>query len=306
MEVSSHALDQGRVDGIDFKVGVFTNLTQDHLDYHTDLEAYFMAKAKLFSRLSAFSTAVINIDDPHGGRLMSMTKSKILSYGISARADVVASEIVLGFQTTRFVLNLQNDACVVQAHLIGRHNIYNMLAASAACHALGLGIEEIREGLENLPCVPGRLERVDCGQKFSLFVDYAHTDDALKNVLENIRAVRSSKIFLVFGCGGDRDKTKRSKMGSVASRLADFSIITNDNPRSEDPGEIAATIASGFEHQGYAIILDRRKAIQEAVSMAGDGDVVLIAGKGHENYQIVKGEKIVFDDCQVAREILSC
>jgi UDP-N-acetylmuramoyl-L-alanyl-D-glutamate--2,6-diaminopimelate ligase len=306
MEVSSHALDQGRVDGINFKVGIFTNLTQDHLDYHKDMEEYFLAKGRLFAMLSEHSTAVLNMDDVYGKRLAKKTSAKILSYGIKKEANVFATQIKLGIEKTRFVLTLQQDECAIQTSLIGVHNIYNILAAAAACRALGIDLEYIREGIENMPSVPGRVEPVDCGQKFSVFVDYAHTDDALKNVLENIRVVKSSKIILVFGCGGDRDKTKRVKMGKVASALADFSIITNDNPRSEDPQDIVSQIVSGFEHDNYLIILNRKEAIERALAMAHEGDVVLVAGKGHENYQILKDEVIPFDDRQVVREILSC
>jgi len=305
MEVSSHALDQGRVSGIDFKVGIFTNLTQDHLDYHKDMESYFLAKAKLFSMLSETSTAVLNMDDFFGKRLAQMTSARILTYGIKQRGDVSAAKIQLGIEKTRFVLTVQEDECEIAASLIGIHNIYNILAAAAACRALGIDLEHIREGIENMTCVPGRLEPVDCGQKFSIFVDYAHTDDALKNVLENLRAIKKSKIILVFGCGGDRDKTKRIKMGKVASELADFSIITNDNPRSENPEDIVSKIVAGFTHEHYLIILNRKEAIMRALQMAREGDVVLIAGKGHENYQILRNEVIDFDDRQVVREILS-
>ncbi|MFA6378963.1 MAG: UDP-N-acetylmuramoyl-L-alanyl-D-glutamate--2,6-diaminopimelate ligase [Candidatus Omnitrophota bacterium] len=306
MEVSSHALDQGRAEAVDFKVGVFTNLTQDHLDYHKDMEDYFLAKTKLFAMLSKASTAVLNIDDFYGKRLTEKTSANILSYGIKEKADVFATKINLGLEKTSFVLTMQQDECAIETSLIGMHNIYNILAACAACRALGIDLEHIREGIENMHCVPGRLEPVDCGQKFSVFVDYAHTDDALKNVLESIRAIKKSKIILVFGCGGDRDKEKRAKMGKVASELADFSIITNDNPRSENPEDIVNKIVTGFTHDHYFIILDRKEAIMRALGMAKGGDVVLIAGKGHENYQILKNEKIDFDDRQIVREILSC
>ena len=306
MEVSSHALDQGRVDGIPFKAGVFTNLTQDHLDYHKDMEDYFLAKAKLFTTLPSTSAAILNIDDPCGERLAQMTPARVLRYGIKGKADVSASGIKLGFEKTNFVLALRGDECAIQTRLIGMHNIYNILAAAGACHALGIDITSIREGIEEMSSVPGRLEAVDCGQKFSVFVDYAHTDDALKNVLENIRAVKPARIILVFGCGGDRDKGKRPKMGKVAAALADFAIITSDNPRSENPEDIVSAIAEGFDRNNYEIILDRRAAIARALAMAGKGDVVILAGKGHENYQILKDEVVAFDDRDVVREILSC
>lgn len=306
MEVSSHALDQGRVDGVDFRVGVFTNLTQDHLDYHRDMENYFLAKAKLFSSLSTTAVAVVNIDDAYGKRLMTLTKAKVLSYGLKEKSFATATNIQLGLHETSFVLTLGSDQCRITTKLIGTYNIYNILAASAACHALGIKVEDIRQGIENMVRVPGRLELVDCGQSFSVFVDYAHTDDALKNVLENIRTVKKTRIILVFGCGGDRDKTKRAKMGRVASDLADFSILTNDNPRSENPQEIVEKIVTGFSHDRYLIILNRKDAIARALAMAQPNDVVLIAGKGHENYQIIKDQKMNFDDREVAREILRC
>lgn len=306
MEVSSHALEQGRVDGIDFQVGIFTNLTQDHLDYHKDMESYFMAKAKLFLSLKESATAVINIDDPFGQRLTSMVRSKMLSYGLHCGADVMAEHIQLGFRETSFIMSIGRDQCRITTRLVGQYNVYNILAAAAACHALGVKIEDIRQGVENMEHVPGRLESIDCGQKFSVFVDYAHTDDALRNVLMNLRAVKKTRIILVFGCGGDRDKSKRVKMGRVASELADFSIVTNDNPRSENPQEIVERIVAGFAHDRYLIILDRKDAITRALTMAQADDVVIIAGKGHENYQIVKDKKIHFDDRDVAKEFLLC
>ncbi len=306
MEVSSHALEQGRVDGIDFRVGIFTNLTQDHLDYHKDMESYFMAKAKLFLSLKESATAVINIDDPFGQRLTGMARSKRLSYGLHHGADVIAEHIQLGFRETNFVMSIGRNQCHITTRLVGQYNVYNILAAAAACHALGVKMEDIRQGVENMEHVPGRLESVDCGQKFSVFVDYAHTDDALRNVLMNLRAVKKTRIILVFGCGGDRDKSKRVKMGRVASELADFSIVTNDNPRSENPQEIVERIVAGFAHDRYLIILDRKDAIARALAMAQAGDVVVIAGKGHENYQIVKDKKIHFDDRDVAKEFLLC
>ncbi|MCX5681262.1 MAG: UDP-N-acetylmuramoyl-L-alanyl-D-glutamate--2,6-diaminopimelate ligase [Candidatus Omnitrophica bacterium] len=306
MEVSSHALDQGRVDGLDFKVGVFTNLTQDHLDYHKDMESYFLAKTKLFSTLSPDAIAALNMDDPFGRRLADMTSAQILSYGLKNDVDVFASDIRLAFRGTKFILTIQNDQCEIETKLIGKYNVYNILAASAACRALNIGIEHIRKGIESMTCVPGRLEPIDCGQKFSIFVDYAHTDDALKNVLENLRIVKKAKIILVFGCGGNRDTTKRAKMGRVASELADFSIITNDNPRDENPADIADAIVSGFKTKNYSVLLDRQEAIKKALDMAKSGDVVLVAGKGHETYQIAKDQVAPFDDRQVIRELLSC
>jgi len=305
MEVSSHALDQGRVFGVDFKVGIFTNLTQDHLDYHHSMESYFLAKSKLFSSLSADSFAIVNVDDFWGQKIIERTDAKIISYGIHNKADVMALNIEPTLVGSRFVLKLGKDEAELETTLIGEHNIYNILAAAATSYYAGVKFEDIQAGIEYFNHVPGRLEPVIRGQDFFAFVDYAHTEDALKNVLKSLRVVSQGKLIVVFGCGGDRDKTKRVKMGSTVSALADFAIITNDNPRSENPDDIAHKIASGFEHDRYQIILDRRQAIQKAFSMAEKNDVVLIAGKGHENYQILKHKTIRFDDRQVARECLS-
>lgn len=306
MEVSSHALDQGRVDAIDFKVGVFTNLTGDHLDYHKTMEEYFTAKALLFSRLSKSSCAVINIDDEYGLRLLPITRADITTYALNHKADVTAENIVLNFSQTAFTLKTPQGKISIQTKLIGRHNIYNILAAAAGCLAEGLSLETIRDGIENLAVVPGRLEQVVCGQDFNVFVDYAHTEDALKNVLTNLRVVSQARIIVVFGCGGDRDKTKRPKMGRVAGQLADWCILTSDNPRSEDPQSILKQVISGFEKTNYEVIADRETAIKKALLSAKKGDIVLIAGKGHETYQIFKDKTIDFDDREVVRNFFSC
>ncbi|HOW34817.1 MAG TPA: UDP-N-acetylmuramoyl-L-alanyl-D-glutamate--2,6-diaminopimelate ligase [Candidatus Omnitrophota bacterium] len=306
MEVSSHALDQGRVDAIDFKVGVFTNLTGDHLDYHKTMEEYFTAKALLFSRLSKDSCAVINIDDEYGVRLLPMTRANSITYALNHKADVTAENIVLNFSQTAFTLKTPQGRIPIQTKLIGRHNIYNILSAAAGCFGEGISLEGIRDGIENLSVVPGRLEQVVCGQDFNVFVDYAHTEDALKNVLTNLRAVSKAKIIVVFGCGGDRDKTKRPKMGRVAGRLADWCILTSDNPRSEDPQSILEQVTSGFQERNYEVISDREAAIKKALISAKKGDIVLIAGKGHETYQIFKDKTIDFDDREVVRNFFSC
>ncbi len=304
LEVSSHALDQGRVDGLDFKVAIFSNLTQDHLDYHPSMEDYFYAKSKLFSSLSKESFAIVNVDDRWGRKLIERTQAKVSRYGIDSPSDVMASNISLEVLSSKFLLTVEQDQCEIETSLIGKHNIYNILAAAAACRVIGIDLEYIQRGIENVNHVPGRLEPIYCKKDFSIFVDYAHTDDALKNVLTSIRETCRGKVILVFGCGGDRDKGKRVKMGEVASALADFSIITNDNPRSENPDEIVKKIASGFQHDHYLIFLDRQEAIKKALSMAQKNDVVLIAGKGHEDYQILKQKTLHFDDRQVIRELL--
>ena len=301
MEVSSHALDQGRVDLIDFQTAIFTNLTSDHLDYHKTQEQYFLAKAILFKKLSAQATAVINEDDKYAARLIAMTQAKVLTYGIDQKCNFEARDIQLKITGTQFRLIFPDGETTIQTPLIGRHNIYNILAAIAASFPYDIPLETIKKGIQNLSLVPGRLERVDCGQKFSIFIDYAHTEDALKNVLSTIRDVSSSKIILVFGCGGDRDRTKRPKMAKIASQLANFSVITSDNPRSEDPQAIIDEIIPGFEGKNYVTIVDRTEAIYQALDLAQEGDIVLIAGKGHETYQIFKNKTIEFDEREIVR-----
>ena len=304
MEVSSHALAQGRVDGIDFPYAIFTNLTSDHLDYHKDREDYFLAKAKLFTALSINAAAIINVDDEYGPRLIEMTKSRIIAYGIKNIADVQAQNIQMNLSGSQFTIVLEKGKLNVKTSLIGRHNIYNILAAFAVAWAEEIPLEKIKKGIEQLKFVPGRLEQINAGQDFNVFVDYAHTEDALKNILLSIRQVSPNRVILVFGCGGDRDKTKRPQMGRVAGELADEAIITNDNPRSEDPEAIAQEIQSGFSKKNYQVILDRSEAIGAALAEAKPGDVVLVAGKGHEDYQIFKDRRVLFKEHEVIRKHL--
>ncbi len=306
MEVSSHALDQGRIDLIDFKTAVFTNLTSDHLDYHKTRENYFLAKSLLFKNLSAHAAAVINVDDEFGVRLTTMTKAKVITYGIKNNATLQAKDIELNLKGTRFKLIIDKKEISIQTKLFGIHNVYNILAAIGVAYQENISFEVIQKGIEKLAFVNGRLERVDCGQDFAVFIDYAHTEDALINVLSTIRQTSKAKIILVFGCGGDRDKTKRPKMGSVACAMADFSIITSDNPRSEDPEMIIKEIVQGFKKNNYTVVVNREEAIDKALKMATSGDIVLIAGKGHETYQIFKDKTIHFDEREVVRKILAC
>ncbi len=305
MEVSSHALDQGRVDLIEFSTGVFTNLTSDHLDYHKTRENYFLAKSLLFKNLSSNAHAVINIDDPYGQKLISLTKAKVITYGIDHNAHVKAVDVEIGIAGNKFKLITPNGERVVQTKLVGRYNVYNMLAAVACALGEKFSFDKIVEALEQFETVPGRLEKVDYGQNFSVFIDFAHTQDALENVLRTIRRATNKKIILVFGCGGDRDKRKRPLMGKVASQLADFSIVTSDNPRSEEPGAIVEDIVKGFENKNYAVIVDRKEAIAKALTTAHPGDVVIVAGKGHETYQIFKDQTIKFNERQIIRELLN-
>jgi UDP-N-acetylmuramyl-tripeptide synthetase len=300
MEVSSHALAQKRVDLIDFRGAIFTNLTGDHLDFHKTMEEYFKAKAGLFSGLSTDAFAVVNTDDPYGQRLLAMTRARVITYGIDAPADVTAHIEEFTLAGTRFKVKFFGQEIEVRTHFIGRHNLYNILAACAA--AIGEGFEPgvICQGIEALGCVPGRLERVECGKDFCVFIDYAHTDDGLKNVLTCLKAVPHNRLIVVFGCGGDRDRTKRPRMGKIACELADHAVVTSDNPRSEDPQAIMAQIIAGFTQKNYEVVPDREEAIARALSLARKDDIVLLAGKGHETYQILKDRTI---DC-VERDIV--
>ena len=311
MEVSSHALDQQRVVGVNFDVGIFTNLTQDHLDYHGTMDAYFQAKERLFATLSTggkSATAVINVDDAYGARLVNESSLEVkLTYGLHDAARLRATKIQLGRGATKLTIETPAGSFACRLPLIGRHNIYNALAAVGAALSLQVDLSTIKTGLETMKPVPGRLEKVDCGQPFSVFVDYAHTDDALQNVLTTLREITQGRVLLAFGCGGNRDNGKRAKMGRVAAQLADHTIITTDNPRKESATWIAAQIEEGFRAVrtgGHQVELDRHRAIDELIRMARPGDVVLLAGKGHETYQEFEDTVVPFDDRVHARETL--
>ncbi len=304
LDASSHALDKGRVDQIPFKKAVYTNLTQEHLDYHPNMEHYFKSKSILFSSLAPRAYAVINQDDEYGRRLRYLTRAKLMTYGISPQADVMAKDIRMEAQGSSFIVISRKKNFPVQTSLVGLHNIYNILAAVAVSLGEQLDVKTIQGGIQRLIRVPGRLEPMSCGQDFYVFVDYAHTDDALMNVLKTLHAIYHKRVILVFGCGGNRDQTKRPRMGRVACHLADFTFLTNDNPRREDPQDIIKQIVLGFKNDHYKIILDRKIAIESALEMARREDVVLIAGKGHENYQIFQDKTVPFDDCQVVCDYL--
>lgn len=304
MEVSSHSLDQKRVEGIDFAAAIFTNLTGDHLDYHKTLGEYFNAKAKLFEGLGAGSYGIINIDDEWGKKLVRRSKGRVMTYGTKTGADFLAGGMELSLSGTKFRINTPGGQIKIETKLIGLHNVYNITAAVAAGSALGFSPEAVKCGAENVRAIPGRLEPIDCGQPFKVFVDYAHTDDALHNVLSALRPLIAERIIVVFGCGGDRDRVKRPRMGKVAGKLADLVIVTSDNPRSEDPRTITEEITAGIETKNYRVTVDRMEAIRQALSAARDGDCVLIAGKGHETYQVLKDTTVAFDDREVARKIL--
>ncbi|MBV9080197.1 MAG: UDP-N-acetylmuramoyl-L-alanyl-D-glutamate--2,6-diaminopimelate ligase [Elusimicrobia bacterium] len=307
MEVSSHALALNRVDTVRFAVAVFTNLTQDHLDFHKTMEDYFQAKARLFKRREPVKSAV-NIDDEYGRRLAAELPSP-LTYGFSPAAALRADDPQSDLMGLRFTLRFPSGRShAVSNNLLGRHNIQNCLSAAGAMFLYGQTEEEIVVGLNRAHAVPGRLERVDAGQPFVVAVDYAHTHDALDQVLTTLRNTGPRKLICVFGAGGDRDKTKRPKMGAVATTLSDRVIVTSDNPRTEDPKQIIRDIEAGIQAVGksnYVTVENREEAIRRAIREAEAGDIVLIAGKGHENYQIYGTQKTPFSDVEAARRALS-
>lgn len=301
IEVSSHALEQGRVLGIDFHSAIFTNLTQDHLDYHKTMGRYFLAKAKLFKGLSPRSFAVLNYDDKYFSSLKRLTKAKLINYGLDVKSQLRATKIKYSLNSTEFLLSFFKRDVKIKTHLIGRHNLYNLLAAFSWAYQEGIDIKYIKTAVEKFSFVPGRLEKIECKRGFHVFVDYAHTEDALKNILLSLRGLSPRRIITVFGCGGERDKLKRPKMGMVATELSDFAVITDDNPRSERPEDIINDIEIGIKKDNYSVVRDRKTAIKEAISMAVKGDIVVIAGKGHENYQVLGDSAVHFDDREEVR-----
>ena len=310
MEVSSHALAMHRVDGTRFAAAVFTNLTRDHLDFHQDMESYFAAKRRLFEMLPVDAPAVINVDDPRGLSLVEVG-GRPVTYAINRDADVTPGPLTFGLDGLAFDVRMPEGVARVKSKLVGKPNVYNILAASATAAALRISVKAIEQGLQSLSGVPGRFEVVSAGaDDITVIVDYAHTDDALRNLLETARPLASRRLITVFGAGGDRDRTKRPLMGMVAARMSDVVVITSDNPRSEDPARIIEEVKLGAEpeaRQGKAevtTIVDRREAIVHAVDHASSGDIVLIAGKGHETYQEIGGRTMAFDDVAVAREAL--
>lgn len=310
MEVSSHALVQKRVWGVDFNVGVFTNLSQDHLDYHESMEQYFAAKSMLFNgsqNMDKDMDAVVNIDDEWGRRLSQAGGGwkQILTYGESSDACVRAENVRRRAGGSDFDLITDGLRTGIELNMIGRFNVSNALAAIASGLALGVDMETIAAALRDFKSAPGRLEEVPNGRGVRIFVDYAHTDQALRSVLETLRQATSKRLICVFGCGGDRDRDKRALMGSVAAKHADFSVITSDNPRKEDPRAIIRQIEQGFSaNDRYMVVEDREQAIAAALDEAEAGDLILIAGKGHEAYQEFADTIVPFDDCEVVRSLL--
>src|SRR6184192_1740448 len=311
MEVSSHALAQNRTRALEWNVAVFTNLTQDHLDFHGTMENYFDAKLKLFRGLADQKrkrkpVAIVNIDDRYGQQLLDKIDKRVavVTYGMGTRANFRASNYRAEFSGTYYQLDAHGKSYLVRLPLIGRFNVTNSLAALAAADALGINLRNAVFSLAKSPQVPGRLELVPAKRQFQVFVDYAHTPDALGNVLKTLRELEPQRLVVVFGCGGDRDRQKRPLMGEMVDQHADYAIITSDNPRKEDPGAIIAEIEKGYRSTHYEKIVDRMAAISRAIALARPRDIVLIAGKGHENYQVFADHTVPFDDIQVARRAI--
>jgi UDP-N-acetylmuramoyl-L-alanyl-D-glutamate--2,6-diaminopimelate ligase len=307
MEVSSHALEQKRVWGVGYDVAVFTNLSGEHMDYHASMEAYFAAKRKLFFLNHKRRAAVVNADDPWGQKLVAELPMTTVTFGLEPAALVRALKYIPSETGIDVPVAYPGGVMRVRSSLVGRHNLYNLLAAVGAALALSVPPADIVKGVAALKGVPGRFERVPNRRGLLVVVDYAHTDNALENLLVTAREFKPRRVILVFGAGGDRDKGKRERMGRVAARLADWTVLTSDNPRTEEPLEIIAAIERGFAKESvrtYEVEPDRRKAIVRALATANKGDVVLIAGKGHENYQVFKDRTVPFSDVEVAEETL--
>ncbi|HEV3140169.1 MAG TPA: UDP-N-acetylmuramoyl-L-alanyl-D-glutamate--2,6-diaminopimelate ligase, partial [Vicinamibacterales bacterium] len=311
MEVSSHALSLRRVDGMTFAAAIFTNLTRDHLDFHADMEDYFRAKRRLFEMLPRGAPSLLNVDDPRGPALAD-AGGRPVTFAISKPADIMPGPLSFSLDGLKFDVRTPRGTLHVQSALVGRPNVYNILAAVSTATALDVPFDAIERGVQALPGVPGRFEIVSAAaDEVTVVVDYAHTDDALRNLLETARPLAKGRLITVFGCGGDRDRTKRPLMGAVAGRLSDVIVITSDNPRSEDPDRIIEEVLRGITpdtRRGETRLMtipDRREAIEKAVSLARAGDLVLVAGKGHEKYQVIGDRVLPFDDAAVAREALA-
>ncbi|MFH1729618.1 MAG: UDP-N-acetylmuramoyl-L-alanyl-D-glutamate--2,6-diaminopimelate ligase [Pseudomonadota bacterium] len=304
LETSSHGIDFHRVHGCKFDVAIFTNLTKDHLDYHKTMYNYKSAKLKLFKTLDKNSHAIVNLDDPEAADFINKTKAKVITYGLTSNATVYAKNIELNINSSKFTLCVDNGNIDIVSKLIGKYNVYNCLAAVACALSQGIDLEIIKRGLESSIRVSGRFELVDRGQDFSVAVDYAHTPDSMANVLKLAASLNPKRIITLFGCGGDRDKSKRPIMGDIAAMHSDIVVLTSDNPRSENPIEITEDILTGMIDHKPIVILDRKKAIEKIISFAKEGDLVLILGKGHETYQILKDETIEFNDRLVVEEAI--
>ena len=307
IEASSHALSQNRLAGINFRAAAFTNLSGDHLDYHKTKEDYLAAKTRLFSGLSPDSVAILNAQSPESEFIAARTDAEILRYAVDEKADISAHIESMDVSGTVFTIEYNGKSVSVKTSLLGRYNVSNCLAAAGLCLAAGFDLKTIADGISALQGVPGRLEKVDTVRDFSVIIDYAHTDDALKNVLVTLKPLCKGRLIVVFGCGGDRDKTKRPRMAHVAGQSADCIIVTSDNPRTEDPDSIIRDIITGFKNpdsENITVEPDRKKAIKLAVETAAEDDIVLIAGKGHETYQIIGKQKSHFSDKETAQQYL--
>ena len=304
MEVSSHALDQDRVEGVNFSSAIFTNLTQDHLDYHKNLENYFQAKSRLFRKLPSSSVAIINNDDLSANRIKRLTCAKIITYGIKNKSDLMAKDIQYSIKGLQFVLVGKKIKAKISSGLVGEHNIYNILAAIAWGISENIAFKNIVSALNKFKNVPGRLEKVKNKKGYNVFVDYAHTPDALFNIITALRPLVKKKIIVIFGCGGQRDKLKRPKMGKVVTQLADYAVITSDNPRSENPLLIIKDICRGILKNNFCVIPDRFLAIKKGLALIGKDDCLVVAGKGHEDYQIFKNKVQCFNDRKAVQKCL--
>ncbi|WP_112180754.1 MULTISPECIES: UDP-N-acetylmuramoyl-L-alanyl-D-glutamate--2,6-diaminopimelate ligase [Paraliobacillus] len=310
MEVSSHALEMGRVNGCDFNIAVYTNLSQDHLDYHDSMESYFQAKSRLFQQLGNRydpkkpKYAVINQDDEYSEKFINATTQPVVTYGIDNEADVRATNLELNANGTSFELVTYKGNIAISSKLMGKFSIYNMLAAVATALLSNIPLKIIKEALEETAGVSGRFEPVQIGQTYGVVVDYAHTPDSLENVLQTMRGFAEGDIYVVVGCGGDRDKTKRPLMANIAVNYATHAIFTSDNPRSEDPSVIIEDMIRGIDMNNYDVIIDRKEAIEKSIALAKRNDMILIAGKGHETYQIIGPQTLDFDDRKVAKHAI--
>ncbi|MFB0509079.1 MAG: UDP-N-acetylmuramoyl-L-alanyl-D-glutamate--2,6-diaminopimelate ligase [bacterium] len=304
LEVSSHGLELNRVYGLRFQIGVFTNLSQDHLDFHKTIEAYKAAKLKLFSGLEQNAIAIINQEDELSAEIVKITKARTISYSMKNQADITAKILNLSAGGTRLRLNVTGKEMVINFHLIGSHNVYNLLAAASVGLAYNMPMSEIKAGIEKVKVIPGRMESLDNDKGVAVFVDYAHTPAALRELITTAREFTKKRVLLMFGCGGNRDQLKRPLMGKIATELADYVILTSDNPRDEDSSKIIQDIKAGISKNNFEVIPDRFAAIRRILFLAKIGDTVLIAGKGHEDYQIIGQEKRRFDDRLMAKRIL--
>jgi UDP-N-acetylmuramoyl-L-alanyl-D-glutamate--2,6-diaminopimelate ligase len=302
MEVSSHSLSLDRVYGIEFCDSIFTNLTQDHLDFHKTFENYFSAKLKLFQ---SSKNSIINIDDSYGEKAYNLISSNKLTYGLNHSADIKARDIKMNSRGSKFTLEQGDNSIEIELTIPGNYNVYNALGSIAVCLNQGIDLPVIKLGLQNVQ-VPGRCELVasNSNLRFEIILDYAHSPDGLENILKTAREFTKNKLISVFGCGGDRDKTKRPIMGRIGTDLCDYAVITSDNPRNEEPLEIINEVVSEIQKHNFEIIENRRAAIKRAIEIAGQGDVIVIAGKGHEDYQVLKGKTIHFDEREVVSEII--